>query len=189
MIQHRAAISVRLTSGEDVEAEIVLHDEQDDWCVLKITAPSLPPLSIAPRNSLKSGAVVYCLGYPMDGILKSKEPVAGAGNIAALQGMRGDRSHIQVTIPINPGNSGSPIVDEYGRWLALASHRLNDMYSIIESGAIPQGLNFATKASVIEPLVDELNEINLPRNSLEEKSTLEEIVSHCADSIVFIVAE
>jgi len=189
VVQGRKNISIRLHDGKVVKAKVVSYDEQDDWCVMKIPDSDLVPLSIAPPRSLKNGATVFCLGYPMEGVLESNAPVAGTGNIAALQGMKGDRSHIQITIPINPGNSGSPILDDKGRWIALASHKLNDIYSIIESGNVPQGINFATKASVIEPLLAEVDDLVLPRDGIGKLSNLEEIVTRCAKSIVMVVAE
>ena len=87
------------------------------------------------------GERVYTLGYPREDV------VYGEGALSARSGFEGDTAFYQVSIPVNPGNSGGPLLDERGNLIGVVSGRQNDV----------QSAAFATKSSYLLRLVDSLD--------------------------------
>jgi S1-C subfamily serine protease len=76
------------------------------------------------------------------------------GEISSLSGLQDDPCHYQITVPIQPGNSGGPLIDESGNVVGLINSRVNDRYAYLTSGMLPQNVNYAVKCSYIVPLLD-----------------------------------
>jgi len=89
---------------------------------------------------------------------------------------------------MNPGNSGGPVFDEYGRWIGVAAHKLGDIYSLRKSGQLPQGFNFAVKGSLALTLFDTVPSAKLSTSAKGEKVPLEELVKRLSKSVVCIIA-
>ncbi|MFA6022239.1 MAG: trypsin-like peptidase domain-containing protein, partial [Rhodospirillales bacterium] len=90
---------------------------------------------------------VVAVGFPLSSLL-SREPNITAGVISAMNGLRGDKRHYQVTAPIQRGNSGGPLADMSGSVVGIVVSTLNAMKVADNSGAIPQNVNFAIKAEL-----------------------------------------
>jgi hypothetical protein len=189
VIEQSDEINVRDAAGAKHKAKVVASDAGNDLCLLHAEELHVKPIPAAPPNSVSAGETIYCLGFPMEGVLENQSPVAGNGVVASLRGLKGDPRHLQVTVPINPGNSGGPILDAYGRWVAVASHKLNDFYSLARTESIPQGINFAIKGTLAVPLFDSIPEVKLPIGEGKEKITLEDLAKNCAGSVIFITAK
>jgi serine protease Do len=65
----------------------------------------------------------------------------------ALAGMGDDTRHIQVSAPIQPGNSGGPLLDHQGNVVGIVTSKLNAIRTAVASGDIPQNVNFTLKPS------------------------------------------
>jgi S1-C subfamily serine protease len=122
-------------------------------------------------------------------VLDNPTPVAGNGVVASLRGLSGDPRHLQVTAPINKGNSGGPILDVYGRWVAIASGFLSDSWSLAKTKSVPQGINFAVKGALVAPLFDSIPEVKVPIGEGKDKMPLEDVTRQLAGSVVFITAK
>jgi len=120
----------------------------------------------------------------MEGVLENQDPVAGNGVVASLRGLNGDPRHLQITVPVNPGNSGGPVLDAHGRWVAVASHKLSDSYGLATTGQTPQGINFAVKGSLVISLFDSIPEVKMPVSESEENLSLEQITKQLSGAIV-----
>lgn len=125
-------------------------DKQNDLAVLRLTSlkPDILPLKL--RNMPpRLGEDVAALGYPLAQILSDGIKIT-MGNINSLIGLENDTRYLQISTPIQPGNSGGPLVDRSGYLLGINSARLNDNYAIKHSGSIPQNVNFAIKSNILE---------------------------------------
>lgn len=181
-------ITLRTLDGAEHEAKVVLKDEESDWCLLNAPLVSGKPIPLTQSENIGVGMTLYNMAYPLSGILENISPVAGSGNLASIQGMGGNPKHMQITVPINPGSSGSPVLDEYGNWVGLASHGLSALYALNATGSVPQGVNFCVKGSFIAELIRSSNGLVLPQGNTEKKMTLEETVKELSSSIVAITA-
>ena len=137
-----------LIEGRDRQryhAEPVYSDVKHDLAILRITDKKFTGFGRLPY-AIKSGQAdlgerVFTLGYPRE------EVVYGEGSLSARSGFEGDTAFYQVSIPVNPGNSGGPLLDERGNLIGVVSGRQNDV----------QSAAFATKSSYLVRLVDSLD--------------------------------
>ncbi len=128
-----------------LQAKVVEKDPVNDLALLKVTGTDFAPLAISHKDSAALGDEVFTIGFPnidMQGV----EPKFTDGKISSLAGMRDDPSEYQISVPVQPGNSGGPLCDASGEVVGIVVARLNDMAAFRESGAVPQNVNYAVKS-------------------------------------------
>lgn len=139
------------------KAAEIQSDKQNDLAVLRVpTVPTeIQPLKL--RNSqAKLGEDVAALGYPLAKLLSDSIKIT-MGNINSLIGLENDTRYLQISTPIQPGNSGGPLVDRSGFLLGINSSKLDDSFAIKASGSIPQNVNFAIKSNILEIFLQSRN--------------------------------
>jgi S1-C subfamily serine protease len=87
-----------------------------------------------------------------------------AGEISATSGLRGDAKHLQISAPVQPGNSGGPLLDQSGNVIGIVVSKLNAMKLAEKIGDIPQNVNFAIKGAVAKYLLD-INNVDYQTSS------------------------
>lgn len=141
-------ISARLASGEELEV-ISVHafDRHADLAILRVAATNLPALPLGDSSRLAVGAEVVAFGNPL-GLENSV--VAGV-----LSGRRSfdEIEMLQVAIPIEPGNSGGPLLDRAGRVNGLVNAK----------SLLTRNLGFATPINLLKPLLERPNPVPLAR--------------------------
>jgi S1-C subfamily serine protease len=149
--------SIKLTffNGGPEAATLVARDEQNDLAVVrtrrKHDAASIAAFREAPP--LRTGDSVVALGYPLAGVLASGANLT-VGNVSALAGVGDDSRYIQMSAPVQPGNSGGPLVDTSGHVVGIVSAKLDAVRVARAIGDIPQNVNFALKAQVARTFLD-----------------------------------
>lgn len=126
-----------------VAATIIASSDYDDLAVLKIQnhiGTTRPIRTDEPRI----GESVMAAGFPLAGILSSGINVS-TGIINSTDGIRGDKNRIQISAPIQPGNSGGPILDAKGNIVGVVVGKLNALRVANQTGDVPQNINFAIK--------------------------------------------
>ncbi len=93
------------------------------------------------------------IGYPLRGVLASEANVT-AGTVSALAGPADDRRFIQITAPVQPGNSGGPVLDLAGHVVGVVVAKLNATRIARATGDIPQNVNFAISAGTARAFLD-----------------------------------
>ncbi|MGI4735147.1 MAG: trypsin-like peptidase domain-containing protein [Janthinobacterium lividum] len=136
-----------LIEGRDhrrYHAETVYSDVKHDLAILRIKDSKFNGFGKLPYTfkggQADLGERVYTLGYPREDV------VYGEGALSARSGFNGDTAFYQVSIPVNPGNSGGPLLDAQGNLIGVVSGRQDDA----------QSAAFATKSSYLVRLVDSL---------------------------------
>jgi serine protease Do len=123
-------------------------DEANDLAVLRsVDGRSLPPIQFR-KAVVRLGEDIAAVGYPLTGLLSDSVKIT-TGNVNALSGLRNDTRYLQISTPVQPGNSGGPVVDRYGLLVGITSGMLADRVAD-EIGVTPQNVNFAIRASVAE---------------------------------------
>lgn len=131
-----------------IRASLESSDRISDLAVIKLDAAASSVATFAPKGSIQRGAQVIVVGFPLQGVLASQANVT-AGTISATAGIRGDARWFQITAPVQPGNSGGPVLDEWGRVIGLVVASL-DAQTIFEIfGDIPENVNFAIGADLL----------------------------------------
>ena len=145
VVKDCADIRVNVGQGGFEPAKLIAKDPTNDLALLKVDAK--PARVGALRSGVRLGEAVEAFGYPLSEILATSGNFT-LGNVTALAGLGDDSRYFQISAPIQPGNSGGPLLDENGNLVGIVTAKLNFLSEIKEQGDIPQNVNFAIKASV-----------------------------------------
>jgi len=133
-------------------AHVVATDAGADLAVLRVPGTAGDIASF--RMDLeKPGEAVIVAGYPLQGLLTSKASVT-TGIVSALAGPKEDKNLLQITAPVQPGNSGGPLVDGRGAVVGVIVSKLNGLRVARATGLLPENINFAVKADLARALLD-----------------------------------
>lgn len=153
------SIYIQNTKGEAYKATSIFEDISSDLAVLKITDSTFKgqplPYALKPQTVLR-GEYVYTLGFPRD------EIVYGEGYISAQTGFNGDTTAYQVSIPVNPGNSGAPLMDGKGNIVGIVTGKQTTS----------DGVAFAVKSANLKRILDEIKD-KLPKKDWNHKSRMD----------------
>ncbi|MBX9961276.1 MAG: S1C family serine protease, partial [Burkholderiaceae bacterium] len=144
-------IEITMNDGRKLPATVVSSDSSNDVALLKVDAKTTP-LAIVSTTNVKKGMEVFTLGFPVVGI-QGQEQKATYGRINALSGIQGDIRFFQIDVPIQPGNSGGPLITDEGQIIGIVTASLNQINVLKATGTLPQNVNYAVKSEYIAPLL------------------------------------
>jgi serine protease Do len=152
VVNRLKTIYVENSKGDYFTAQSVYTDQNTDLAILKITDTAFKtvlnlPYSINKSNS-NLGEQIFTLGYPRN------EIVYGEGYVSAKSGNEGDSTAYQVSVSVNPGNSGGPVLNKYGQIIGI----------ITSKNLTADGVVFAAKAKNIYKLIDAAEKANNTTN-------------------------
>jgi S1-C subfamily serine protease len=104
-------------------------------------------------RGIRPGDDIVVVGYPLRRLLASEMNVT-TGNVSALAGPGDDRRFFQITAPVQPGNSGGPVLDTAGNAVGVVIGKLNAIRIARATGDIPQNVNFAISAGTARAFLD-----------------------------------
>jgi S1-C subfamily serine protease len=139
-----------LRSGEVARtAQLLRTDSQNDLAVLQAEGGYSPDSVARFRvgTSLRAGESVAAFGFPLAGTLSIAGNIS-SGVITSLSGLGDDARYLQISAPVQPGNSGGPLMDLAGSVIGVVTSRIDDGMVASATGTIPQNINFALKANV-----------------------------------------
>ncbi len=152
VVENCAAIHVTTSQGATSDARIVARDVRSDLALL---GAGLTVKKVAAfRASIRLGESVEAFGYPLADVL-AKSGNFTLGNVSALVGIGEDSRYLQISAPVQPGNSGGPLLDQNGNLVGVVSAKLNALRVMVATnGDIPQNVNFAIKASIVTSFME-----------------------------------
>ena len=158
------------TKGRKYETDILSFDSQNDLALLK---GNFQPDVVLPLASAKPQLAedVYVSGYPF-GLNVSSSVKVTKGIISSLTGIGNNLAEIQIDAALQSGNSGGPILDEYGNVVGVAVAKLDVKFALENFGAIPENTNFGVKVNIVEALLD-ANGVNYQQGKIEKPSSAE----------------
>ena len=144
VIQGCTEINVARVGMPSTRAQIVASDATNDLAVLSTDFPqgTIPALGLRPRV----GESIYVYGFPLSSMLATTGNFT-VGNVTATAGLSDDTRHLQISAPVQPGNSGGPLIDQYGAVVGVIVSRIGDLYVAERTDALPQNINFAINTS------------------------------------------
>lgn len=187
VIKNKDTISIILANGKAIPVDIVLKDEINDIALLKANIES-HGLKILSSNTVNKGEEVFTLGYPLIG-LQGQEQKATFGRVNALSGVKGDVRYFQVDIPIQPGNSGGPLVDKSGHVVGLVTATLSQLNTLRETGVLPQNVNYAVKSDYLIPLLATKKIHQKSIDHPDKDIGFDELIRRIENSVVLIIAK
>ena len=172
--------------GASHDATVRATDPANDLALLDapLRVGAAATFSRSPRARL--GEVVTVAGYPLHGLVSTGLTVTG-GNVSALVGVGDDARHVQITAPVQPGNSGGPLFDGGGNVIGVVVSKLDAIRAAKLTGDIPQNVNFAIKGALVRGFLDihgvayrrRASEPGLAPERLAERARASTVAVHC----------
>jgi len=145
-----ACKSLRVLSGvQQSSARVLAMDTEADLAVLQSSISISKTLAMRSQPALRLGESVIAFGFPLTGALSQGGNLT-TGNVSALAGLQDDPRYLQMTAPVQPGNSGGPLLDGGGNLIGVITSKLDALAIAKRTGDVPQNVNFAIKAGVVE---------------------------------------
>ena len=162
-------------AGWTAEARIVDVDAANDLALLQADIKSRP-LPVADQFVLKRGEEVLTLGFPSPDIQGASQK-ATFGRINAVSGIGDDIRHVQVDVPVQPGNSGGPLLNVKGEVVGVINARLQGNF---------QNVSYAVKVDYLRPLLD-MASIKTTTASFLTSSSMASVVERSQNSVVMVL--
>jgi len=184
-VEGAAKILLKTTIGV-LGATVIKQDKVHDLALLKANG-RFPALPIDLSRSARLGASVATVGFP-NPLLQGFAPKLSKGEIASISGVKDDARQFQVSIPVQKGNSGGPVVDELGNVIGVIQSKLSPKAALAETGLLPENVNYAIKSSFLLSFLEASPEVY---SKLKEKNTnpkkFEEMVEDVVKSTAMVV--
>lgn len=153
------------------KVEVIFNSPQNDVAVLKINDNKFKKLNSLPygiSTNVEVGEKVFTIGYPLNSIMGENYKVTD-GIISSRTGLADDERYYQISVPIQPGNSGGPLFNKDGNIIGITTATLNSKALNIQT----QNVNYAIKGVYL------LNKNNivplLPKSTLANKQLFEQV--------------
>ena len=171
VVQDSETIKVQISNeigSFEYSAKILLIDNRNDVALLKINDDKFKELSHIPYSFQETGEIgeeVFTIGYPLNTVMGTNYKVTD-GIISSTSGINDDMRYYQISVPLQPGNSGGPLFNTYGDVIGITSSRLNGK----AIGTEIENVNYAIKIAYLLDLYnmlpnhDKLNMTNSKTN-------------------------
>lgn len=160
VVRDSARIVVHVGGGY-LDASVVALDPRNDLALLKV--PEWPGryLGLVSSSEITHASEILAAGFPDPSVL-GINPKISTGIVNALSGVRDDPRYIQISAPVQPGNSGGPLLSVSGRVVGVVAAGLNSIDRMANGGYLPQTVNYAIKTDLIFPLLKSVS-VSTPR--------------------------
>lgn len=138
------------------EASVLGKDARNDLAVLMSGLPSAAYASLRAGRNVRPGDDVVIVGFPLKDVL-STTAIVTTGSVSALGGLSNDTSKLQISAPVQSGNSGGPLLDQTGLVSGVVQSKLNALRVAAATGDIPQNVNFAINVATLTGFLDATN--------------------------------
>jgi hypothetical protein len=189
VIEKATTISIRDSKGTVRRAAIAAKDSVNDLSILKVEG-TYDALPIANSRATKPGARVVTMGFPLLNI-QGQEPKITDGIVNSTTGIDNDPRMFQISVSLQPGNSGGALVDGNGNVIGVVTAKLDSLKVLRETGDLPQNVNYATKSNYLLEVVSGVDglEAKLPPPRPKPLPDLERLAELLSRSIGLVVAQ
>ncbi len=165
---------------------MVKVDAANDLALLKAEG-RFAALPVVASRAVRLGSTVATVGFPnVD--LQGFAPKLARGEIAALSGVQDDARQFQISVPVQPGNSGGALVDERGNVVGVVSAKLSARAALAASGALPENVNYAVKSSFLLSFLESVPEVSAKLKDANTKERkFEDVVKSAEQAAVLVL--
>jgi len=184
-IQGMDNIFVKL-GDKEFKAKEIIKDANNDIAIIKIEG-TFKGLKFCDTGKPKMGDQVFTIGFPNTEI-QGANPKFTKGEISSISGIRDEPTQWQISVPVQSGNSGSPLFDESGNVVGIVVSKLNALETAKTTGDLVQNVNYAVKNAYLIPMLEKFTD-KLPspkQRGLFKK--FESVVEDSKKTVVLILA-
>ena len=177
-------------AGRELTARVVASDADRDIAVLHVTNPErLPPALPLSLRSAPLGASVFTIGFPRIDVM-GRSPKLSRGIISGANGLRDDPGSYQISVPIQQGNSGGPLINMHGEVVGMITSMLGEADAARGTATPIPNINYALKIDSIRQFLAETPQ---PRETIDAlpraPGDLESLAARIRDSVLIVMAE
>ena len=184
VIENASEIEIDLIRNEEkrsYSAKVISVDKLNDLAIVKINDVNFIPYQKLPYNFKTQisdiGSNVFALGYPMALSGMGEEVKFTDGKISSKTGYEGDITNYQISVPVQPGNSGGPLFDYDGNIIGVISAKI----------LAADNVSYAIKSNYLQSLIEVAPEkLTIPNDASINKLTLTEKIKLLSDYVVLI---
>jgi len=137
-------------------ASLVRADEINDLAIIQLDSKRSDHfVQFRANQPIVRGEEVFVFGYPFAQILDNNLNFTH-GLVSSLAGVRGDIRHFMVSAPVQPGNSGGPVLDKTGALIGTVVSRLDKLKTLRLAGDLPENINFAIRGRLMATFMESL---------------------------------
>ena len=140
------------SKGKVLETVKIADDARNDLALLKIEETPAHVFALSQESPFPLQDIIVA-GYPFGERVSSTLKFT-QGIVSSVAGLSNDYSQIQIDAALQPGNSGGPIMDEFGNIIAVAVAKLSLEKILKDYGVVPENTNFGVKASAVKNLME-----------------------------------
>ncbi|MDC0541718.1 serine protease [Paracoccaceae bacterium] len=140
------------SKGNVLETTKISEDRRNDLALLKTTKSPKHSFALSKESPFPLQEIIVA-GYPFGEKVSSTLKFT-QGIVSSIAGLGNDYSQIQIDAALQPGNSGGPILDEFGNVVAVAVAKLSLKKILKDFGVVPENTNFGVKASAVRNLME-----------------------------------
>lgn len=170
-----------LVDGE--KAKLINSSIVFDLALLETFEPSENEFALFSIEPAKLNSDVTAIGYPLAGLLGGLNVTRGA--VSSLKGLGGDGLQMQISAPVQSGNSGGPLVSSSGEVVGVVVSKLNARKVSDELGDVPQNVNFAIRGEIVKLFLAQ-SQISPKLGNSSEKLLPEEIARKASLFTTFV---
>lgn len=189
VVNGKSKITLVLNDGSQVMAGILAEDTHNDIALLKSDLLQNYKGLYISKTPIRSGSKVFTVGFPHPDVM-GIEPKTADGIVNSLTGVANDPRLMQISIPVQSGNSGGPVMNMNGEVVGIVVSKLNAAKMLSKTGDVTQNVNYAIKLPYLTALLDTVTNNNQSQKKILTKGTkLEDISAVVSKSVVLIRAE
>lgn len=143
-----------VTLSDGTVLSLIAEDQSVDLAVLSASRRSPHWLTLSPEAGARLGQTAHALGYPYSNILNTGLSLT-SGNVSAVRDISGSESGFLFSAPVQPGNSGGPVLSSSGTVIGVVVSRLDDLAVLETTGTLPQNMNFAASTLAIYDFLED----------------------------------
>lgn len=188
VIKNAKEVSIEF-NGKSFNAVVVLSDRKNDLAILKVEG-NFPALHVKRSKSLRVADHVSTVGFPNVGV-QGQNAKYSSGKVASLTGFQDDVGTMQISVPIQPGNSGGALVDDTGSVVGVIVASLSKVHSLVSRKFIPENVNYAIKSNALLNLIEAMPELDelLVEKSDEDLQSDADIALHVTSATGRVVSK
>jgi hypothetical protein len=181
------ASKIQIKTSEGIaDAVLIRLDEAMDLALLKVEG-TFEALPVSDSRSTRLGATVATLGFPSVKLM-GLEPKLSKGEISSLAGLSDDAKHFQISLPVQPGNSGGPLFDVRGNVVGVVVSQLDQKAALRITGTLAQNVNYAIKGSYLAGFLESIPDASrnlLPPRGVDKE--FEEVVDDVRKATILVL--
>ncbi len=176
--------------GLKIPATVTAHDTANDLALLEVENAGLLPMAL-PLSTKPAvlGERIFTVGYPHPDLLGVK-PKFAEGVVNSTSGLGDDPRALQISVPIQAGNSGGPLVNMEGEVVGIVTSKINAVKMFRWTGDLPQNINYGVKIFYLQGLLSSVSPKKLIGTVRPLKhASVEELAEKIKNSMMIVIAE